>query len=100
MDNKKNKKKKNRKKEQNSKKNFYYIILGIIAVILTSIVAVYGAGVMKKYEDMEIAYTDLIKKIDNDEVEKIEMTVGSTTLKVTLAGEEEENKQLTKKVRV
>lgn len=95
MDNKKNKKRKNRKKEQNSKKNFYYIILGIIAVILASIVAVYSTGVMKKYEDMEIAYTDLIKKIDNDEVEKIEMTVGSTTLKVTLVGEEEENKHTT-----
>ena len=41
-----------------------------------------------------MAYTDLIKKIDNKEVEKVEMTVGSTTVKVKLKNEEKEKKTI------
>ena len=43
-------------------------------------------------ENRNIAYTDLIKEINEETVEKIEMTVGSTTAKVKLKGEEEEKK--------
>ena len=41
-----------------------------------------------------MAYTDLIKKIGNKEVEKVEMTVGSTTVKVKLKNEEKEKKTI------
>lgn len=43
-------------------------------------------------ENKNIAYTDLIKEINEENVEKIEMTVGSTTAKVKLKGEEEKKK--------
>ena len=45
-------------------------------------------------ENLELAYTDLIKKIDSKEVEKVEMTVGSTTVKVKLKNEEKEKKTI------
>ena len=47
-----------------------------------------------KKEDLELSYTDLIKKVDSKEVEKIEMTVGNTTVKVKLKDEEEEKKTI------
>lgn len=43
-------------------------------------------------ENKNIAYTDLIKEINEETVEKIEMTVGSTTAKVKLKDVEEEKK--------
>ena len=42
--------------------------------------------------EKEIAYTELIKQINDGNVEKIEMTVGSTTVKVKLKDVEEEKK--------
>ena len=41
-------------------------------------------------EDTKIAYTDLIKQMSDGEIEKIEMTVGSTSIKVKVKGIEEE----------
>lgn len=43
-------------------------------------------------ENKNLAYTDLIKEINEETVEKIEMTVGSTTAKVKLKDVEEEKK--------
>ena len=43
----------------------------------------------QKEKDDELAYTELIKKVDSGEVEKVEMTVGSTSVKVKIRGEEE-----------
>ena len=43
-------------------------------------------------KDNELAYTELIKKIDEGQVEKVEMTTGSTSAKVKLKGEDEEKK--------
>ena len=45
-------------------------------------------------DDKVLAYTELVKEIQNKNVEKIEMTVGSTTLKVKLKDEEEEKKAI------
>ena len=82
-------------KKDNKKDKFYYIILGIVAVLLVAVIIVFTINNNQNSEDKEIAYTELIKMIDNNEVEKIEMTVGSTTLKVTLVGEEEEGEHTT-----
>ena len=41
-------------------------------------------------EEKELAYTNLIKEVNDGNVEKIEMTVGSTTVKAKLKDKEEE----------
>ena len=78
-------------KEKNNNK-MYYTILAIVALICLAVIV--GVFVFnnnnKNKEDLELAYTDLIKKIDNKEVEKIEMTVGSTGVKVKLKDVEKE----------
>ena len=72
-----------------------YLILGIITVICIVLITILtlNNGADTK-ENLELAYTDLIKKIDNKEVEKVEMTVGSTTVKVKLKNEEKEKKTI------
>ena len=78
-------------KEKNNNK-MYYTILAIVALICLAVIV--GVFIFnnnnKNKEDLELAYTDLIKKIDNKEVEKIEMTVGSTGVKVKLKDVEKE----------
>ena len=72
-----------------------YLILGVITVICVVLITMLtlnnGADTE---ENLELAYTDLIKKIDSKEVEKVEMTVGSTTVKVKLKNEEKEKKTI------
>ena len=72
-----------------------YLILGIITVICVVLITILtlNNGADTK-ENLELAYTDLIKKIDNKEIEKVEMTVGSTTVKVKLKNEEKEKKTI------
>ena len=79
------------KPKNNNKK--YYTILTIVTIIC--IIAIIGAFIfINKNNDseneIELSYTELIKKIENREVEKIEMTVGSTTVKVKLKDVEKE----------
>ena len=78
-------------KDKPKKDKLYYGILISVAVVLVIIVgAVFISQANKKEEDEKtLAYTDLIQQIVNHEVEKIEMTVGSTTVTVTLKGMEE-----------
>lgn len=45
-------------------------------------------------DEKTLAYTDLIKEISYGNIEKIEMTVGSTTVKVKVKNVEEEKHQL------
>ena len=86
---------KNNNSKKDKKNKMYYIILGIVAILLLSVIIIFSINNNKNSEEKEIAYTELIKMIDNNEIEKIEMTVGSTTLKVTLVGEEEEGEHTT-----
>lgn len=82
------KKKDDKKKKQ---KQFYTLI--VICVILALCVIVAGLMLVnQKNNDKEknMAYTDLIKEINEEMVEEIEMTVGSTSVKVKLKDEEEE----------
>ena len=82
-------------KEENNKKQKYYIILGIIVLcILLAILTVFMVNEKTKEKDNEIAYTELIKEINDGNIEKIEMTVGSTTIKVKLKSVEEEKKSI------
>ena len=84
----KNKSKKKNKK--NKEKKFIPLII-VLILILTAIgvEVIYLNKSLTNQEEKDLAYTELIKEIANKNVEKVEMTVGSTTVKVTLKGTEE-----------
>lgn len=86
-----NKKRRNPKDSDRSKKIILGILVAILALVLIGSI-IFGVIKQKEAEDTigedEISYTELIKQINDGNVEKIKMTVGSTTVKVTLKGEE------------
>ena len=91
---KKNDNSKNRKQNDNKDKNkkiLLYILISILSVVLIASI-IYGIIKDNKDKDVvkenEITYTDLIKQIDEGNVEKVRMTVGSTRVKVNIKGEE------------
>ena len=71
-------------------------LLNIIATIITLIVAAVAVYFIYKNvkennsEETKLAYTDLVKEIQAGNVEKIEMTTGSPTLKVKMKDVEKE----------
>lgn len=82
-------------KDENNKKQKYYIVLGtVILLILISILGMFLYNNKDKNKEKEIAYTQLIKEINDGNIEKIEMTTGSTTIKVKLKDFEEEKTAL------
>jgi len=89
----------NKKENRNDKdKNKKIILIALIVILSTAIVFTITFGIIKNnnkedtIKEDEISYTELIKQIDDGNVEKIKMTVGSTSVKVTLKGEEEPKK--------
>ena len=79
------------KKDKNSKKQKYYIAIGILILILAvSILGLLFMNQNNKTEEKELAYTNLIKEINDGNIEKIEMTVGSTTVKTKVKDKDEE----------
>lgn len=85
----------NSRKEREKKEKRKKLLLGALIVILTAILAtivIYSFVKQDKDEgklkENEIGYTDLIKQIDDGNIEKVKMTVGSTSVKVTLKGED------------
>ncbi len=79
-------------KEQNKKDK--KLIIGILVIILI-VALITGIGVLfavnkDKKDEKTLAYTDLIKEISYGNVEKIEMTTGSTTIKVKMKNVQEE----------
>lgn len=78
--------------KEDKKKKQLSIAIGILSVVLILLigVSIYFLAFDKSVEEQKIAYTDLIKKISDNEVEKVEMRVGSTTVKVKLKDEEKE----------
>ena len=65
----------NNKNNKNNNKWYYLVFMIIVLICVAVIAASLLANQNKDKENMNIAYTDLIKKIDDKEVEKIEMTV-------------------------
>ena len=79
----------------NDKQNLNKILIGVLTVLLLVAIGVvsYFAFFNKNKENKEedkLAYTDLIKQMSDGEIEKIEMTVGSTSVKVKQKNNEEE----------
>ncbi len=85
-----NKKDKSNKKNQNKTLKLFKNILILAAIILVSIgIAVYLNNTSNE-EDKTLNYDQLYREVLSDNVEKIEMTVGSTSATVKIRGEEEE----------
>ena len=80
----------NKQKEKKKSSKIYYIIACIVLLIAVIITSIFLINSKKENEDKIISYTDLIKQIDEGKIEKVEMTVGSTSIKVKLKDIEEE----------
>ena len=78
------------KDKNNNKDKIYYTIFSIIIIVIAVIIGFSLINRNNKENSKEISYTELITKINENAVEKIEMTVGSTAIKVKLKNEEEE----------
>ena len=82
----------NRDNDKNKKKILQYILTFILTIILLALIVLtcwllYKDMNKSEVDDNVLSYTELIKEIKNGNVEKIEMTVGSQVLKVTLKNE-------------
>ena len=82
----------NRDNEKNKKKILQYILTFILTIILLALIVLtcwllYKDMNKSEVDDNVLSYTELVKEIKNGNVEKIEMTVGSQVLKVTLKKE-------------
>ena len=83
------------KKDKNKNNSSKKILIGIVIFLGIAIIAGVAAYLImnkdgNKKDDKTLAYTDLIKEISYGNVEKVEMTVGSTNVKVKIKNEEEE----------
>lgn len=80
----------NKDKEKAKKKKIIYIILAVVLLTATfAVLGIYLFNSNNKNKENELAYTDLIKEINDGTVEEIEMTVGSNTVKTKLKNVQE-----------
>ena len=81
------------KKNDNQKEEKWKKILFTIIPILI-VIAVFVVGILinnnQQNDEKNVAYTQLIQDINDGKIEKVEMTVGSTSVKLKYKGEEEE----------
>ena len=86
---------KNKNGKNNKKKSLIISAIFLIAIIIIlSGVAIYYITSSENNDDKTLAYTDLIKEMSYGNIEKIEMTVGSTSVKVKVKDVEEEKKAI------
>ena len=81
--------KEQQKNKQDKKKQYLIIAICVLAVLIAGLV-IYLFTSKNDTNENELAYTDLIKQISDGKVEKVEMTVGSTTVKVKIKDVEKE----------
>ena len=94
MDETNNKEQENKKNKKKNKLPLWQVVLLIFLLIGIIISSFYMAYEYKNQnKEKELAYTELIEKINTNEVEKIEMTTGSNSVTVTLKGEGEEKER-------
>ena len=81
-----------KKQNEENKKSFKiaYIIISVLLILAIIALTIWLINLNNKKEENNMAYTELIKQIDEGNVEKIEMTTGSTSAKVKMKGVEEE----------
>ena len=83
-----------RKNQKDKKKQFYISLASVLLLIAIAILVVILVMQTNTKKDTELSYTDLIKQIEEGNVEKVEMTAGSTTAKIKLKDIEEEKTTL------
>ena len=81
---------KQRNNEKNNKKQIVLIAVLVVLMIALAVMIYFVTSNSDEADEKEISYTELINEINEGNVEKIEMTVGSTTVKVKLKDVEEE----------
>ena len=87
----------NKDKQNNEKKPNNKLLIGLIVLLVIAIIAGVLAYYLTNKEDKDkntLAYTDLIKEISYGNIEKVEMTSGSATVKVKTKNDEEEKTTL------
>ena len=84
----------NKEKNKKNKSLLISMIILIGLIIIIAGVAIYYVSKDEEKDDKTLAYTDLIKEISYGNVEKIKMTVGSTSIKVKMKDNEEEKKSI------
>ncbi len=84
------------KKQKNNKKKIVILTI-ILLLILGALIfeIIYLNRNNKDNDEKELTYTELIQEISNRNVEKVEMTTGSATVKVQLKGADEDDKKTT-----
>ena len=82
----------NKKKNNTNEEKWKRVLFALVPLIVIITVFICGIIIMNKQkdDDKNVAYTQLIKDIDEGKIEEIEMTVGSTSVKLKYKGEEEE----------
>lgn len=85
----------NKKKDKKKERKLWItlISLSILVVVLTGVM-IFLMKDKQEEEKNTLAYTDLIKELSSGNIEKIEMTVGSTTVTVKQKNIEEEKKSI------
>lgn len=91
---KEDKKENGSEKKKNNKKLLLGLLILVIILLLSTIATYFLMNNKQKEDDKTLAYTDLIKEMSYGNIEKIEMTVGSTTVKVKMKNVEEEKKSI------
>ena len=87
-------KKNKNQKEKNNTKTLYTIIALIILIIMILIVGVYTNKKNKEKEENTLAYTEVITQLSSGNIEKIEMSTGSTKIKIKVKDVEEEKEAI------
>lgn len=80
-------------KEDKFKRNLMLLIASIIAIFILCVACFFGYKMYLEGKDKEVAYTELITDINESKIEKIKMTSGSASIKVTYKGEGKEEER-------
>ena len=83
-----------KKNDNNPKKQNKKLLTSLLVLLAVLAIAVIGIIFFMenkdKKEENKLAYTDLIREISSSNIEEVEMTTGSSTVKVKLKNEDEE----------
>ena len=77
-------------KEKKNNKLWLGVLILVVLLIIITVLAVFLSKNKDEKDENTLAYTELIKEISAGNIEKVEMTTGSTTVKVKIKNEEEE----------